>query len=158
MTISTILSIILNSRGKVGPFHDVLRYLASITMDKSTSRPITCVFVVVWLWNNSSYWVASHIFGFFTIQKHDVVFREVDIGAPLSLLNLRYKMYVVDISLFNIPYFDKYGIAAGGMCLIFPSYIGLQETMISFKSILLETHETNMRNQDDIDYILEDYI
>ncbi|CAI8586707.1 unnamed protein product [Vicia faba] len=64
--------------------------------------------------------VNSHISGIFTINKHDVVFGEADIGVPLSLLNLCYKMYHPDIALYNIPYFDKFDLAASGNVLDVP--------------------------------------
>lgn len=52
-------------------------------------------------------WVPSHIFEFFTIQKHDVVFGEIDINVSFSMLNISYKMYILDIALHNILHVDK---------------------------------------------------
>lgn len=38
--------------------------------------------------------VPSHIYGILTIQKHDIIFGEAEIGVPISELNFSYKMHV----------------------------------------------------------------
>lgn len=60
---------------------------------------------------------ASHIYGIFTIQKHDIMFGEAEISLPLSVLNCCYKLYVrkhvPDIVPHNIPFFDKSNLGDG---------------------------------------------
>lgn len=76
------------------------------------------------------------------------MFNEVDICVPPSLLNLSYKMYVPDISLLNIPYFDKSGLVAGGKVFNVPlMYAPIRIHHLIKKYFGKETQETKMRNQ-----------
>lgn len=54
--------------------------------------------------------VNSHNSGIFTIKNQGIVFGEAEVGVPLGVLSLRYKLYfrkhVLDIVPHNIPYFD----------------------------------------------------
>lgn len=62
--------------------------------------------------------VLSHVYGVLINKKHDIVFCEVGIGVPLSVLNFSYRLYVKkhvpDIALLDIPYFEKFNLTAGG--------------------------------------------
>lgn len=72
--------------------------------------------------------VPSHIYGVLINQKYDFVFSEVGIGVPFSVLNFSYRLYVKkhvpDIALHDIPYSDKFDLAADGNVLDIPLMYG----------------------------------
>lgn len=98
--------------------------------------------------------IPSHISGIFTIQIHDIVFGEANICVPLSLLNLSYKMYVLDIALHNIPHFYKSYLAVGGNMLDVPlMYEPIIHHHLIQKYFTDDTQKTNMGNQDVDKYV-----
>lgn len=75
------------------------------------------------------------------------MFGEADINVPLSLLNLRYKMYVLDIALQNIPYFDKSDLVTDGSVIDVPLMYGpIRNHYLIQKYFVKETQETNLGN------------
>lgn len=107
------------------------------------------------------YGIPSHMTGVLINQKHDCVFGKTEIDVTLSVSESCYRLYVkkyvLDIALHDISHVDKSNLTSGGIVIDVPlMYVPLRNHHL--KDFGEETHETNMRNQDDIDYILEDYI